>query len=78
MTQTAEISTRSISVEACCKKSIKMLQISRVDISAEAVPEIPKLSRPRRPDPHSMELGLQQACLPGLLGALVSSTKIVL
>ncbi|OLP89854.1 Ubiquitin-conjugating enzyme E2 J2 [Symbiodinium microadriaticum] len=41
VTQTAEISTRSISVEA--------------------VPEIPKLSRPRRPDPHSMELGLQQA-----------------
>ncbi|CAE7928450.1 ube2j2, partial [Symbiodinium necroappetens] len=41
VTQTAEISSRSISVEA--------------------VPEIPKLSRPRRPDPHSMELGLQQA-----------------
>ncbi|CAE7559712.1 unnamed protein product [Symbiodinium natans] len=39
-TQTAEVSTRSISVEA--------------------VPEIPRMRRPQRPDPHALELGLQQ------------------
>ena len=29
----------------------------------QAVPEIPRMRRPQRPDPHALELGLQQAGL---------------